>query len=77
MDSHLIIKGLRRNIKNTHPPLPQYSHVSESLRKDLGVNYYHVFRMQNSLADSLAKETMNLEQSLLKVNNETKYELLP
>jgi hypothetical protein len=32
---NLIIKGLQRNIKNTHPPLPQYSHVSKNLRKDL------------------------------------------
>jgi hypothetical protein len=29
------------------------------------------------LADSLAKATKNLEHGLLKVNNETKYDLLP
>jgi hypothetical protein len=77
-DSDLIIKGLRRNIKNAHPTLATiFSRIRELEKRFERDNYYHVLRMKKSLADSLAKATKNLEHSLIKVNNETKYDLLP
>jgi hypothetical protein len=77
-DSDLIIKGLRRHIKNSHPTLATIFSCIRELEKIFErVNYYHILRMQNSSTNSLAKATKNLEQSILKVNDEIKYELLP
>jgi hypothetical protein len=77
-DSDLIIKGLQRNIKNSHPTLATIFLKIKELENIFDkVSYYHVYRTQKSLADSLAKVVKQLEHNHLKFNEESKYELIP
>jgi hypothetical protein len=77
-DSNLIIRGLRRLIKNDHPTLIRILLRIRGLEQKFDmVKYYHVYRAHNNLVDSLAKATKQLEQRTLINNEEHKYEPIP
>jgi ribonuclease HI len=56
-DSDLITRGLRQNLKTTHPNISRTLLRIRDMEHKFGkVSYYHVYRSQNTIADSLAKE---------------------
>jgi ribonuclease HI len=77
-DSDLITRGLHQNLKTTHPNIARNLHRIRDMEHKFGeVSYYHVYRTQNVIADSLAKEAKQFSTEWLKQGTTIRYEPIP
>jgi hypothetical protein len=74
----LIIKGLRQNIKNTHPTIARTLLIIRDMEQKFNeVSYFHIYKNQNGIVDSLAKGAKQFTQGRLKHSNEINYGPIP
>jgi hypothetical protein len=77
-DSNLITRGLRQNLKTTHPNISITLLQIRDMENKFGeVSYYHVYRSQNAIDDSLTKEAKQFSTGQLKQGNAIHYEPIP